>query len=169
MNEGSTFCKSMIPNLWKKSEPNGDRIENCVAIDYSDFIDLDCEYQGCGACEIDKTLIFVMRGICKSSKFDVHYGLIEELSYHDKYAFRGFADSFLYWDHIGFYWKLEKNSDSSIYAISNSTVGPYPIGTSKWYFFNDVGCGDGLQDTYEAKISFTSCEDDKFNCHDGTW
>ena len=174
MNGGSTLCKSTIPNLWKKSEPNGDRIENCVVIEY-DFIDVDCNYKACGACEIDKTIVFAMRGLCKNSKFDVHYGLIEELSYHDKYAFRGFADSFLYWDHQNKYWKLEGNyTDSSVYAISNNTVGPYPIGTNKWYFFNDnTACiteknkvGDNI---YVEEINFSSCSESMFNCYDGTW
>ena len=63
MNGGSTLCKSTIPNLWKKSEPNGDRIENCVVIEY-DFIDVDCNYKACGACEIDNTIVFATPCLC---------------------------------------------------------------------------------------------------------
>ena len=55
-----------IPNFWRKSEPNGNRAENCVAMTQEfDFIDIDCERQFCGACELDVTPVFVIRGICK--------------------------------------------------------------------------------------------------------
>ena len=115
--------------MWQKSEPNGDRNENCVTIDQSfnsNFVDFPCKMNNCGACEIDKTPVFVIRGICKDSQFDNHYGWTGEFSEGDKYTFRGFSNSFLYWDNEKKYWMLQANP--WVYAICNKTVGPYPIG-----------------------------------------
>ena len=115
--------------MWDKSQPNGDRNQNCVSMGpYSDynFGDEACEHNLCGACEIDKTPVFVIRGICE--EFDNHYGWTGEFSEGDKYTFRGFSNSFLHWDDKNDYWKLEHYTNSSVYAICNKTVGPYPIG-----------------------------------------
>ena len=117
--------------MWEKTEPNGDRYENCASIKpefNSNFIDLSCKWKECGACEIDKTQVFVIRGICEDSQFDNHYGWTGEFSEGEKYTFRGFSNSFLYWDNEKNYWKLEHNTIPSVYAICNQTVGPYPIG-----------------------------------------
>ena len=120
-----------IPNMWEKTEPNGDRYENCASIKpefNSNFIDISCKWKECGACEIDKTQVFVIRGICEDSQFDNHYGWTGEFSEGEKYTFRGFSNSFLYWDNEKNYWKLEHNTIPSVYAICNKTIGPYPIG-----------------------------------------
>ena len=116
--------------MWQKSEPNGDRSENCVSINPASkhFVDSSCDKNNWGACEIDKTPVFVIRGICKYSQFDNHYGWTGEFSEGEKYTFRGFSNSFLYWDNEKSYWKLEHNTNPSIYAICNKTAGPYPIG-----------------------------------------
>ena len=117
--------------MWRKSQPNGDTNQNCVAIFKnfkSSFGDEPCDYNLCGACEIDKTPVFVIRGICEDSQFDNHYGWTDEFSEGEKYTFRGFSNSFLYWDNENNYWKLEHNTNPSTYAICNKTVGSYPIG-----------------------------------------
>ena len=116
--------------MWQKSEPNGDRSENCVSINPASksFVDSSCDKTRWGACEIEKTQVFFTRGICKHSQFDNHYGWTGEFSEGKKYTFRGFSNSFLYWDNAKSYWKLEHNTNPSIYAICNKTVGPYPIG-----------------------------------------
>ena len=76
----------------------------------------------------DRTPVFVIRGICDNSQFDNHYGWTGELSDGEKYNFRGFSTSFIYWDNNNKFWKLEHNNNPSLFAISNNTVGPYPIG-----------------------------------------
>ena len=174
MNKGNKFCNSTIPNFWQKSQPNGDRRENCVIMNNNDFGDLNCEVGCCGACETDKTLVFVMRGLCKDSKFDTHYGWLGELSKGNKYSFRGFSNSFLYWDHEHQYWKIEQNNDPSIYAISEMTIGPYPFGRNTWHFYNDsAACmtkSNKVEDNiYKDEVNFNSCPKSMFNCDDGTW
>ena len=115
--------------MWHKSEPNGDENENCAVMNSNEFEDNHCDANFCGACEIDKTPVFIIRGICKYSQFDNHYGWTGEFSEGDKYTFRGFSTSFLYWDNEKSYWKLQHNTNPSIYAICNKTVGSYLIGT----------------------------------------
>ena len=110
--------------MWQKSEPNGDRNENCATMNSNDFVDVPCSYPNCGACEIGKTPVFIIRGICDDSQFDNHYGWTGEFSEGEKYTFRGFSNSFLYWDNENNYWKLEHNTNPTIYAICNKTVGP---------------------------------------------
>ena len=73
------------------------------------------------------------------------------------------------WDSKNLNWRLKDVSNSMLYAINNSTKDPYPFGTRKWYVFNDVGCGSGAENVYEVEVSFTSCNEDMFNCQDGTW
>ena len=163
----------MIPNFWYESEPNGDKRENCVVLgnDLGHFYDFFCGKLHCGICDIGTAPIFTMRGLCSESKFDFHYGWNGEIDEenNNKIFFRGFSKSSLFWDPQHWHWRLEHNSNSSIYAINNSSKESYPFGTHKWYVFNDMGCGDGLQNTYVAEISFTSCQETMFNCHDGTW
>ena len=89
------------------------------------------------------------------------------ISRNGKIFFRGFSKSSLSWDANNQNWMLKDVSNPLLYAINNSTKGPYPFGTHKWYVFNDVGCGNG--NVSEVEISFTSCNEDMFNCHDGTW
>ena len=126
---------STIPNMWQKNQPNGFRNQNCVAIGpiwNNAFGDERCDNTNfCGACEIDKTPVFVIRGICRYSQFDNHYGWTGEFSEGEKYTFRGFSNSFLYWDNGNNHWKLEHNTNPLTYAICNTTVGSYPIGKIK--------------------------------------
>ena len=86
-----------------------------------------------------------------------------------KIFFRGFSKSSLSWDSKNLNWRLKDVSNPLLYAINNSTKNSYPFGTQKWYVFNDVGCGNGAENVYEVEVSFTSCNEDMFNCHDGTW
>ena len=175
MNKGNTICNGTIPNFWHKSQPNGDRKENCAAMrkEFNDFYDIPCDFKKCGACEIDSSPVYIIRGLCKDSKFDQHYGWTGEFSVGDKYKFQGFSKSYLYWDEGNSYWKLEDNKDPSIYAICNTTKGTYPFGTNKWHFFNDTPCiteeNKVLDNVYVQDISFSSCTKSMFNCNDGTW
>ena len=86
-----------------------------------------------------------------------------------KIFFRGFSKSSLFWDPINLHWRLKDVKNPLLYAISNSTKELYPFGTQKWYVFNDVDCQTGIENVYEVEVSFTSCNEAMFNCHDGTW
>ena len=163
--------KERIPSsdFWAESEPNGDTRENCAVIgsDLHYFYDHFCGTLHCGICNIGTAPIFTIRGLCTESGFDFHYGWDGIVSGNGKIFFRGFSKSSMFWDAKNLNWRLKDVSNPLLYAINNSTKGPYPFGTHKWYVFNDVGCGNG--NVSEVEISFTSCNEDMFNCHDGTW
>ena len=120
-------------------------------------------------CEIGAAPIFTIRGLCDDTLFDRHYGWASEKSeISEKYKFQGFSSSAIFWDEVESYWKLQYNSNSSIYAICNQTEClPYPFGRKEWFIFNDEGCLLPFQNSSQTKLSFNSCPQDKFNCWDG--
>ena len=166
--------------LWEKSEPNGIRKENCVALFNYDglFRDAPCNIKYASAiCYSTTTPVFTIRGLCQESVFDLQYswtGQFGQLSEgkNPKYNFVGDSDSFLYWDEIQKHWKFVKINDNSIYAINNETENIYPFGTHPWYFFNDSCTNEKEnigENVYLAEIAITTCKEDMFNCRDGTW
>ena len=161
--------------LWRKSEPNGDRFENCVGFNMFsyDFVDVSCGFEICGICDIANAPTFVLRGLCTNSIFDHHYGWTGDLDQSYKYNFRGFEKSLITWNEDKKYWKLQMISDPTIFAISNETKGPYPFGVNKWYIFNDVTCLnkeiDAKNHVYSTLLSFSACTNEEFNCEDGSW
>ena len=160
-----------MPKFWQESEPNGDTRENCAIIgsDFHYFYDVFCGRLHCGICDIGTAPIFTIRGLCAKSGFDFHYGWDGMISRHGKIFFRGFSKSSLSWDPKNLNWRLIDVRNPLLYAINNSTKEAYPFGTHKWYVFNDLECGSGAKNVYEVEVSFTSCNEDMFNCHDGTW
>ena len=161
--------------LWEKSEPNGKRKENCVALFHPhDLYDAPCNGNYGTICDMTTTPVFNIRGLCQESVFDLHYTLTRKLSTGKKprYHFVGNSESYLSWDNIQEYWKIVKINDNSVYAIDNETENLYPFGTHQWYFFND-SCKNEKENIgeniYLAEISITTCKEDMFNCQDGTW
>lgn len=159
--------------FWQHSEPNGDSKENCgVLTDGYQMIDDSCLKGKCPICDIGTTPIFQLRGLCEETKFNKYYGWTGERSVGEKYNFRGFSSSFLYWDDAIKLWKLEDTKNASIYAATNGSRDGYPMGTNWWYFYNDTCTneGDKVSDNiYKVEISFSYCQENTFNCEDGTW
>ena len=178
MNDHSIQMSDQVQKLWRNPEPNGDRIENCAnlhlnLVDESrnGLLDVNCKIRNkhCGMCEIGAAPIFTIRGLCDDTLFDRHYGWASEKSeISEKYKFQGFSSSAIFWDETKSYWKLQYNSNSSIYAICNQTdCLPYPFGRKEWFIFNDEACLLPFQSSSKSQLSFNSCPQDKFNCWDG--
>ena len=160
--------------MWKNSEPNGDRRENCAVLEADHFNDLNCGALNCGLCDINSAPIFVLRGLCSDTIFDLHYGWTGEITGGtNKYNFRGFEKSLLSWNTENNYWKLEANNDPKIYAICNETKGSYPFGSHNWFIHNDTACindhTNPNTNVYSATLSFSACTEDQYNCQDGSW
>ena len=162
--------------LWEKSEPSATRKENCIALFNQDglFRDVPCYNKYSAICDMTTAPLFTIRGLCQESLFDRRYTLTGKLSTgkNPRYRFVGDIESFLYWDDIQEYWKIVKINDNSIYAINNETENLYPFGTYHWYFFNDSCTNEKEnigENVYLAEISITTCNEDMFNCRDGTW
>ena len=161
---------------WKKGEPNGGISENCALMEKDHgFVDVSCDRQVCGICDLPMSPLFQMKGLCQKSNFDFKYSWTGEYSddQDKKYTFVGVRnEGFLFWDESKKYWKLENIQDKTIFAILNETENYYPFGTHFWYVSNDNCKNEGLEvspNTYKIKMSFNACKEDMFNCHDGTW
>ena len=156
-------------NIWQRSEPNGDEMENCVALTPgNEFTDISCTDTNrpiCAICDLGESTIFILRGLCKDSLFDNHYGLNADVTTSEgKYNFRGFSSSFLFWDDVHKLWKITDSKNQSVYATSEGNADGYPMGTNKWNIYNDA-----CNTKSSIKLSFSSCLEDKFNCKNGNW
>ena len=74
-------------DFWYPAEPNGYERENCAVFGNS-FMDVFCGRKYCGICDIGAPPTFVLRGLCKRSKFHDHYSWTGHLSEGDKYTFQ---------------------------------------------------------------------------------
>ena len=167
--------ESNMSDVWHNGQPNGGKGENCVAITDLGFYDYPCDRQYCGICDMPMAPLFHMRGLCEKSNFDFEYSWTGE--YPDeqakKYSFVGVRnEGLLFWDDNEKYWKLENIKDKQIFAILNETENTYPVGTHTWYVFNDNCKNEGVEvapNVYKTEMSFSVCNEDMFNCRDGTW
>ena len=81
-------------DLWHPVEPNGYERENCALFGKNwkphenTFLDVFCGRKYCGICDIGAPPTFVLRGLCKRSKFHNRYSWTGQLSEGDKYTFQ---------------------------------------------------------------------------------
>jgi len=152
---------------WRPGEPNGDRIENCVEISYRDpaWNDVHCSRMSFSFCHFERSPSFKLRGLCYGSKFDDEFTWGERLK--DRYYFfNGFTDSQLTFDAREEIWTLQSLRKPHVYAQANTPF--YPFGNMMWKIFNDTCTVDQPEGVREMELSFNSCNDEEFNCLDGT-
>ena len=100
-------------------------------------------------------------GLCYGTKFDTKYSwTVSPRNHHE--TFRGYKDTDLFFDDNLRHWRLQLISNSSIYALTNST--DYPFGVMKWIIYNDP-CYD--EPTHTTMLSISTCSKDEFTCGDG--
>ena len=60
---------------WSPGQPNGGTWQNYVAIQPLErsFIDLEWDYSACVSCEVRKSTVFTLRGVCKNSYLETKY------------------------------------------------------------------------------------------------
>ena len=169
-----------IYHTWHAGEPNGGKKEDCVLMYINgEIFDVPCKNMGaCGICHVSTLPVFKIRGLCEETKFDTQFsvmalGLTEGQSQKIPF-FVGFHNSLISLDDTQTYWMLENTKDRSAYATVNVTksnsIGMY--GTQIWHFFNDTCTESGEMLSpmlYKKEISFNLCNDEMFNCRDGTW
>ena len=170
-------------HAWAEGEPNGGKQEDCIAIILhlnGGIVDLSCKKREgfCGVCDVPTPPVFRIRGLCKKSKFDTQFsmtamGLTEGLTEKIP-SFVGIHNSFISLDDTQTYWKLENIKDKTAYATINVTdynlLGIF--GRQIWHFFNDTCTESSVMVgpmLYKREISLNSCDENMFNCGDGTW
>ena len=108
-------------------------------------------------------LYVILLGLCYGSKFDKEYSWTATASESGWYSFRGYYFSVLTHDDKNNNWRLQLDTNSSIYAIANTT--DYPIGTHEWDVYGDP-CFD--EPVATVKLNFNACNETEFNCNDGS-
>lgn len=138
--------------IWLKSEPNGDRIENCIGASKDGFYDKTCKDQArmWSLCQLQELPIFRLRGLCHKAGFDTDYAWTGELTKKDRFTFQGFSKSFISYDAGAEMWKLSDISSSEIFATTYGT-DKYPLGKNLW-IFNKKLCGED-----EQYLSLSAC------------
>ena len=82
---------------------------------------------------------------------------------NERHSFRGYTDSFLYWDVSDYHWRLESTTNSSVFAITEGFE--YPFGTQEWEIHGDTCYGD--KEERHMQLNINACREKEFNCHDG--
>lgn len=156
----------LTPDLfqpWYYGEPNGDVLENCVVVWPARDLwnDFNCNVEICSFCELEKSPDLQMRGLCYGSKFDNKFSWTTQLV-NGRHSFRGYSDSFIFWDVELQKWKMTSYLDPTVHATVNQSE--YPLGVHVWDFFGE-SCYENYQE--EVVINLHACEDSEFNCNDG--
>ena len=147
--------------IWADAEPNGDEYENCLVMNNRKMLeDLACDQLRCSVCKLGSTPVFTLRGLCQDSIFDAYFGWTGEFS-DEKYDFRGFSSSFLFWNESTHLWMLTDRKNDSIYATTEGSDDGYPFGTNIWTLSENI-CPKS-----KTNLSFTACSEQSFNCFDG--
>jgi len=165
---------------WGTGEPNGDVVENCLeaVVSHRQWNDVDCGHKRWFFCQLDERPIFRLRGkagkegrmrrhtivigLCYGSIFDLEYTLSETLHDEQKYVFHGFTDSIISYDAGQNGWILQSLRRPQTYATTPTQ--DYPLGGQEWTVYNDL-CG---QNGTEVVLNLNACDDDDFNCADGS-
>ncbi len=109
VNDGLLNLTANSFSPWNPGEPNGDVRENCIiSWEHGDWNDQSCDDPFCVACNVNERPVFIMKGLCYGTKFDIHYGWTGEMApgSSEMYSFRGFSTSYLFWDESRNEWKL---------------------------------------------------------------
>jgi hypothetical protein len=104
---------------------------------------------------------FLIQGLCPNSKFDNQYSWTWSM-FNDRHSFRGYTNTFLFWDKENSQWTLQLYSNSSIYATLNEY--DYPFGDRTWSIHGEP-CYE--YESVEVMLNINSCNEFEFNCQDG--
>ena len=160
------------PLPWSNSQPNGGMVECCGHVNRivkddngeytSTLIDMPCSAVMPVLCEDVGEIVLEIRGMCKFSKIDTTFTLVEGVT-NKKRFFVGRTGWRLFWD--GNLWSL--SSPNFEYTFGTHTeFSTYPLGKKYWSIVNDSQCV--YPDSDNVEISITPCNTSAFTCDDGS-
>ena len=124
---------------WRKTQPNGKDIEQCVAVWNSAFYDVECHDKYCFACQIKGKIIFTLRGnLSDINEREFFVDMTKKQT-----EIRGLLKTECFWNdtwNFGIDLKLDESHSSMP-----------PVGVKKW--------NNG------HFLKFTQCNESEFTCH----
>ena len=161
---------------WESAQPNAIE-QRCIATslgkDYrlASWYDTECLDTSCFACESERRLTFSFRGLCGKSRFRDYYTPNNNDDEIQKglLGYTGFHNVGIRYNSTSFEWNLfmyDYEPYTYTWATSKASQETGALGLHKWLFFNESSsCTDEF--TFSTELSFTSCNDEQFNCNDG--
>ena len=158
------------PFIWNTAEPNGGMVENCANLVIKKeersllFNDMSCTSKLPTVCQGIKEIVVKLRGICKNSKMDTTFSMVEGDLNRKRY-FSGNTGWKLFWDDKKKFWKLGSPKEENIFAL-HTELETYPLGKNFWKIVNDTRCSYPNSD--KVLINMSPCSSSNFTCDDGS-
>ena len=168
-----------IGKPWHSGEPNGRDQENCIEtrlsitdlINKTSWNDASCEDRSeCFFCDFKKRPEYKLRGLslCQMENFDYKYKWTNMII-DGKYVLRGYKGSLIFWNETNKTWKITGNFGKKQKQITISNLREmYPVGLQKWDLAQDNCIEESIDSTNKVVLNLSPCDDNSFNCNDGT-
>ena len=161
-----------LTGAWDSGEPNGGKLENCVALrPNGKWNDMPCEKEtkACTICYFQRRPLFTLRGLCKSTNIDQRY--ILTATYHNsKPIIQGYYGIAIRWlpfseERSDGNWHLTSVvTDESHGKLLSKSSTSYPLGRQEWALANDL-CNSG--ENHTLNLTLTACGEGMYTCDNG--
>ena len=163
------------PLIWNEAEPNGGMVENCAQLVVKEerakrtvlYNDLTCTYKGSSArtvCQDMKEIVVKLRGMCKYSRIDTTFSMIEG-EINQKRYFSGNTGWRIFWDKANELWELSSPNMENMIG-THTEFETYPLGKRFWKIVNDTRCSYPNPD--KVLLNMSPCNSSSFTCDDGS-
>lgn len=147
---------------FKPPFPNGGTLYGCgMMTDDGTWADSNCNAKRCGACQVTRSSILYLRGLCFESEHRTHF---RWYGYEGgRPLFRGFYNYIIMWDEDKEFWLLRHADTNETLAWLDSTEG-YPLGRHRWSS-NGSLCEESF--TNSINLSLSLCTEKQYECASG--
>ncbi|XP_071530778.1 glycine receptor subunit alpha-3-like [Panulirus ornatus] len=142
--------------------PNGGTLYSCgMMTDEGIWADSNCKAKRCGACQVMRSSILYLRGLCFETEHRTHFRWFGYAG--GRPLFRGFYNYVIMWDEDKELWLLRHAETNETLAWLENTEG-YPLGRHKWSS-NGSLCDESLPNSLHLSLSL--CTEEQFACASG--
>ena len=150
---------------FRKNQPNGGRLQNCMTVRKDGFEDVPCDdgiiVNKC-PCKFNAKPILKLRGLCPKSYLDQYYTLYQG----NQLAFNGLSDTKIEYNAIEDVWEANIVTSAIHGAVRIEAGNSMILGRHIWAIRNDSrSCNEGKP--YNQILKMTGCKDNEFTCRDG--